>query len=101
MQMRLRASHITILVLAVVALFAASCRKQLILTKGGTLLFSTDTLAFDTVFTAEGSFTSGLLIYNPQNEEVVLSSVQLMHGFLDWRTHVSARNGPSLASQKA
>jgi len=57
-----------------------SCKKTRTLTTGGTLNFSVDTLKFDTVFTAEGSFTTGLLIYNPQDEEVILSSVRLQDG---------------------
>jgi hypothetical protein len=47
---------------------------------GGVLKFSDDTLKFDTVFTAAGSFTTGILIYNPQNEAVILSSVRLKGG---------------------
>ncbi len=50
------------------------------LTTGGSLAFSTDTLQFDTVFTAAGSFTTGLLIYNRQSEAVTVSSVKMLHG---------------------
>ena len=57
-----------------------SCKKIRVQTVGGALKFSVDTLKFDTVFTAAGSFTTGLVIYNPQNEEVVLSSVKLQEG---------------------
>lgn len=57
-----------------------SCRKTQLLTTGGVLTFSTDTLAFDTVFTAAGSFTTGLLIYNTQNEPIIVSSVRLKSG---------------------
>ncbi len=58
----------------------SSCKKTRIQNVGGTLKFSVDTLKFDTVFTAAGSFTTGLLIYNPQNEDVILSSVKLHRG---------------------
>jgi len=57
-----------------------SCQKTKILTAGGTVQFSVDTLKFDTVFTTQGSYTTGLLIYNPQNEEIILSSVRLQSG---------------------
>lgn len=57
-----------------------ACKKNRTLTNGGTLKFSTDTLKFDTVFTAAGSFTMSMKIYNPQNEAVVLSSVRLQKG---------------------
>ena len=59
---------------------SSSCRKQAVLTVGGILKFDTDTLKFDTVFTAAGSFTRGMLIYNPQNEPIVISSVRLKAG---------------------
>lgn len=58
-----------------------SCRKNdNLLTVGGDVSFSTDTLSFDTVFTAAGSFTNGLLIYNKQNQPIELSSVRLKRG---------------------
>ncbi len=58
----------------------SSCRKQQTLSSGGILKFSTDTLKFDTVFTAAGSFTTGLLIFNDQNEPINISSVKLKNG---------------------
>ncbi len=71
-----------ILVAGVVAVITASvsCRKINTLTSGGIITFSTDTLKFDTVFTKAGSFTNQILIYNPQNEAVVLSSVVMQNG---------------------
>src|ERR1700744_4979449 len=78
MNMRLKIS--LIIVTGLIIALCISCRKQKTLSSGGNLLFSTDTLTFDTVFTAEGSFTTGLLIYNPQDETVVLSSVKLQNG---------------------
>jgi len=72
------------LYIAVIMLFVASClascKKTKVLSNGGTLKFSVDTLMFDTVFTNAGSFTTGLKIFNPQNEEVILSSVKLQGG---------------------
>jgi hypothetical protein len=67
-------------IVGILTLFSMSCKKTKTLTVGGTLQFSTDTLHFDTVFTAAGSITRGVLIYNPQNEAVVLSSVRLLNG---------------------
>ena len=64
-----------------VLLTSLSCRKESrTLTTGGVLTFSDDTLKFDTVFTAAGSFTTGLLIYNKQNETINVSSVRLKGG---------------------
>ena len=57
-----------------------SCTKVKVQTSGGVLRFSTDTLKFDTVFTTQGSFTTGLMVYNPQNEEIIVSSIKLGNG---------------------
>ncbi|NDC42473.1 MAG: hypothetical protein EBZ77_13155, partial [Chitinophagia bacterium] len=64
--------------LLLVTLF--SCRKEQLLTTGGSVAFSTDTLKFDTVFTSVGSYTSGCLIYNTQNQPIRLSSVRMKGG---------------------
>ncbi len=71
---------ITVLVSCVAVLFCGSCRKTSTLTKGGVLKFSEDTLKFDTVFTAAGSYTNWVVIYNPQSEAVVVSSIRLQNG---------------------
>jgi hypothetical protein len=96
--MRLKAAYI---VLAFWALFATlmgvSCRKdKKILTIGGELRFSDDTLKFDTIFTAAGSFTTGLLIFNPQNQEVILSSVRMKNGNSYFRLNVDGFNGNNI-----
>jgi len=67
-------------VLFCMAMMGEGCKKNSQLTSGGEVRFSTDTLAFDTVFTAAGSFTLSLKIINPQNERIVLSSVRLEQG---------------------
>ncbi len=77
-------SKTTIIILAVLGCFImlmeTSCRKsKKQLTIGGELTFSDDTLKFDTIFTAAGSFTTGLLIYNSQDQEIVLSSVRMLN----------------------
>lgn len=41
------------------------------------LTFSTDTLTFDTVFTTIGSTTEKLLVYNPNNRALKISSIAL------------------------
>ena len=57
-----------------------SCKKDTLLASGGELRFSTDTLAFDTVFTSLGSYTQEIKIYNRQSQRVTLSSVRLAGG---------------------
>jgi hypothetical protein len=57
-----------------------SCKKEKVLTSGGTISFSIDTLMFDTVFTAQGSSTRKLLIRNTQKEKITLSSIRFRQG---------------------
>ena len=44
------------------------------------LSFSTDTLVFDTVFTSLGSATHQLRIYNPNSDDLKISSIRLLGG---------------------
>jgi len=78
--MRIRFSYFLLLVAIGLILLGSACKKDKVLTSGGSLRFSLDTLTFDTVFTAEGSFTQSFKIYNPQAEKVVLSSVSMQQG---------------------
>jgi hypothetical protein len=57
-----------------------SCKKETLLTSGGEVRFSVDTLHFDTVFTQYASFTLGIKILNPQKQKINLSSVRLEKG---------------------
>src|SRR3954468_11028730 len=78
--MRIRGIYIVLFCGLLAALGAGSCKKVGTLTSGGVLKFSDDTLKFDTVFTAAGSYTTGVLLYNPQNEPVTVSSVRMEQG---------------------
>ncbi len=77
--MHFKPGYIIILIATVMAL-GTSCKKTKTLTNGGRITFSVDTLMFDTVFTAAGSFTTSFKIFNPQNEDIVISSVHLQNG---------------------
>jgi hypothetical protein len=44
------------------------------------LSFSTDTVAFDTVFTSIGSTTQNFRVYNPVQEDVIIDAVELVGG---------------------
>lgn len=59
---------------------STSCKKEKILTTGGQVAFSVDTLVFDTVFTQQGSATRSVKIYNKQKEKINISSIRLRHG---------------------
>jgi len=58
--------------------FIYSCQDEKYLTSPNVKLrFSNDTVRFDTVFTTVGSTTQHLKIYNPYNQKVMISSVEL------------------------
>ena len=59
---------------------ATSCRKEKFLTEGGSVAFSADTLLFDTVFTAQGSATRSIRIYNKEKQKIKISSIRLRKG---------------------
>ena len=58
----------------------ASCKKDQLLTSGGQLSFSTDTLKFDTVFTTIGSVTRSFKIYNTNKKRIRLDRIKLAGG---------------------
>lgn len=63
--------------------FNSSCRKDKLLTDGKyDLSFSTDTLAFDTVFTRLGSTTEYIRVFNDNNGAVNISNIRLGGGSL-------------------
>lgn len=63
------------------AIVTFSCRKdEVTVDPNASLSFSTDTLIIDTVFTTIGSTTKRLMVYNRNNEKVVISSISLDGG---------------------
>lgn len=59
----------------------ASCEKENINSSNDALLrFSTDTVAFDTIFTSIGSPTRNVRVVNPTNSTLVISSIKLAGG---------------------
>lgn len=56
-----------------------SCKKTISFSSGH-LVFSQDTVVFDTVFTTIGSTTKYFKIYNPDNQELVVDEIQLVGG---------------------
>jgi hypothetical protein len=61
---------------------ALSCEKDpaVYTSKDARLQFSTDTLRFDTVFSSIGSATRRILVYNPYNKSLKISSIKLGGG---------------------
>lgn len=60
--------------------FFSACKKESFLTSGGNLRFSTDTLRFDTVFTATGSVTRSFKIYNNNSKRIKIDRIKLAAG---------------------
>ena len=70
-----------ILLLSAVIAANVSCKKTGTITdKNASVLTSADTLHFDTVFTTAGSVTQYVKIFNNNDQNLVLSNVQLMGG---------------------
>ena len=58
-----------------------SCKKDgFIKDSSAQINISTDTLKFDTVFTSTGSYTQSFKIKNPNDQKLLISSIQLMGG---------------------
>ncbi|WP_291862650.1 hypothetical protein [Marinilabilia sp.] len=71
---------VLLLSLLSVILFAG-CEREYVFRDGNeTLSFSTDTVAFDTIFTSLGSTTQNLRIYNPVQEDVLIEAIELAGG---------------------
>ena len=66
----------------VVLLVFSACRKENIISTDPShkLVFSADTVIFDTVFTSLGSSTHQLKIYNNYDEDLNITEVRLMGG---------------------
>lgn len=76
-------------------LAAPSCsKKDKFLTSGGEVTFSSDTLMFDTVFTAQGSATRSIRIYNKQKDKIKISSIRLRKGANSpYRLNINGQEG--------
>ncbi len=68
--------------LIISSITALSCEKDpaIYSSKDARLLFSTDTLKFDTVFSSVGSATHRILVYNQYNKTLRISSIKLAGG---------------------
>ncbi len=71
--------HIGLVAVVVFSFF--SCEDERYLNSpDAKLQFSSDTLTFDTIFTRIGSFTQSLSVYNPQEENGLISRAKLGGG---------------------
>jgi hypothetical protein len=82
--------------LALVIMFAGCKKTGFITTPDALLRTSADTLHFDTVFTTTGSTTRFFKIFNPNDQKLKLSSVQLAGGAASpFRLNVDGSPGTS------
>jgi hypothetical protein len=86
-----------IIALAIFSLF--SCKKEEILKDGSaTLVFSEDTIMFDTVFVSIGSVTKNFRIYNRYDDILKISSIRLAGGASSlYRLNVNGTPGKSFS----
>lgn len=70
-----------LLLILLITVFIFGCKKNSFITaKDAQVNFSTDTVAFDTVFVSTGSITQQVKIYNQNNQKINLTDVKLMGG---------------------
>jgi hypothetical protein len=85
--------------LAIVGLFACNdLDKDYATNPDFKLGFSVDTLSFDTVFTAVGSVTGQLMVYNTNKEALNIESIRLMQDKSGFRVNVDGRNGEQFSN---
>jgi len=86
---------ITSLIIGFIILLNA-CKKDTFLTDNtAKLLFSRDTVLFDTVFSNIGSATKQIKVYNPYNQKIKISSISLGGGSnSQFRINVDGIPGP-------
>lgn len=58
----------------------SSCKKEIDNPTGSTLVFSTDTVQFDTIFTTLGSTTKAFKVYNPTSKTLKIDEIKLAGG---------------------
>lgn len=79
-----------------ILLITFSCRRdeEFIEDSSARINFSTDSIAFDTVFTTIGSVTKNFRVYNPHKDRIKISSIRLNGGSnSNFRINVDGRPG--------
>jgi hypothetical protein len=69
----------TLAILVFAGIFS-SCKPEIDNPEGGVLVFSTDTVQFDTIFTTMGSTTKAFKVYNPSNSTIRIDNIKLAGG---------------------
>ena len=81
----------------VLLIITVACRKEDIITdKSAGLIFSTDTVFFDTILTTFGSVTKRFKIYNPHDQNIVIQDLYVGGGNSSYyKINVDGTNGNS------
>lgn len=77
--MKCNVAHIALVAICLIAALTG-CEERLTDNPSDTVVFSDDTVFFDTVFTAAGSSTRRVMLRNPNKKAVHISSVRLKDG---------------------
>ncbi|WP_439184721.1 hypothetical protein [Carboxylicivirga taeanensis] len=74
--------HINLCILIVILLVSFSACEREFVYRGGEegLVFSSDTIMFDTIFTSIGSTTKNFRVFNPYAEDMSIESIELAGG---------------------
>ncbi len=77
----MKSNYLFILAAMVLCSYMAACKKEAFITNTNALLYtSADTLHFDTVYTETGSITQSFKIFNANDQQLLVSSVELAGG---------------------
>lgn len=89
------------LILLILGGYACMPEEEVLERSSVELAFSTDTVFFDTLFTAERSVTKRLRIFNPGDKAVILESVALAGGEASpYTLFINGRPGKSFGEQR-
>jgi len=70
-----------LIIISLVSVFISACRKDEITTdKGAKVSFSADTVYFDTILTTYGSVTKRFKVYNPNDDNIIISELYIAGG---------------------
>jgi hypothetical protein len=92
-------NQIGIICLCIILIGISSCKKDHIITDSSAkVVFSTQSILFDTVFTTVGSSTRNFIVYNRNSQPIKISSIRLARGTAsDFRINVDGLKGVSFS----
>lgn len=64
------------------------------------LIFSTDTIQFDTIFAERKSITQRLIVKNPSDQAISIDEINLLEGLNDFNLILNGREGKNFSNQQ-